>query len=86
MSRDIIFWINPETGVIYNRVYSGSQFTRKVGDQNQFGHIILSIGVIRYGKYISVNNGHEIWNIPYEKPTKKQKIIQKIIEKLERIK
>lgn len=84
MKKEIIFWLNPKTGLVYHRLYS-STIRYEVGQENSFGHIILAICEIENKKLKTRNNWLEL--IQEETPlSKKEKIFDCLIEKLEKMK
>lgn len=80
MKRVIIFWLNPKTGVIYNRLYTSATFY-EVGQENQFEHVVLAICVISDGKLKTFNRGIEVYQVK-QKEKFKNKIIDKLISRL----
>lgn len=86
MKTEIIFWLNTKTGVIYHKTYHDTIF-REVGEENQFGHVIIAISIIKNKKLKCCNSGLELLKVYSEKEeTKKDKIINKIISRLEKMK
>ena len=83
MKRVIIFWLNPKTGVIYNRLYTSATFY-EVGQENQFEHVVLAICVINDGKLQTFNRGIEVYQVK-QKEKFKNKIIDKLISRLNSI-
>lgn len=82
---EIIFWLNPKTGVIYHKTYN-CYITREVGEENQFGHVVLAISSIKNKKLICGNTLHDLKKkLSEEKDTIKTKIIDNIIYKLQKI-
>lgn len=84
MKTEIIFWLNPKNGVIYHKTYN-SYITREVGDENQFGHIVLAICIIVNKKLFCCDTCHDLYR-NLDKETFKNKIIDRIINKLEKMK
>ena len=84
MKRVIVFWLNPKTGVIYNRIYTNTIFY-EVGKENQFDHVVLAIGVIRNKKIYTYEKGIDVYKLK-EKEKIKDKLINKIINKLSKMK
>lgn len=86
MNRVIIFWLNPKTGVIYNRVYTNTIFY-EVGKENQFEHVVLAISVIKDKKVYTYEKGIDVYKTKEKEKEKiKDKIIDKIVNKLNKMK
>lgn len=82
---EIIFWLNPNTGVVYHKTYRDTMF-RIVGEENQYGHIIIAISVIKNKKLICYNNGLDLLRGRIEpKKTIKNTILSKIIDFLTKL-
>ena len=84
MKMAIIFWLNPKTGIIYHKLYS-NVMNYEVGQENQFEHVIIAIGIIKNRKLQVFEKGSEILYIK-NKEKVKNKIIDKIIYKLNKMK
>lgn len=84
MKRVIIFWLNPKTGVIYNRLYTSATFY-EVGQENQFEHVVLAICVINDGKLQTFSRGIEVYQVK-QKRKFKDKIIDKLVYQLNKLK
>ena len=84
MKKVIIFWLNTNNGVIYNRLYVSAAF-HEVGQENQFGHVVLAIGVIRDKSIYTYDKGIDVYQIK-EKTKFKDKIIDKLVYRLNKLK
>lgn len=80
MKPEIIFWLNPKTGNVYHRIYTNSLFY-EVGKENNYGHVILGIGIIQNKKLNLVNKGTQLFEL-YKQNEHKEKIKNKIIDYL----
>lgn len=81
MKTEIIFWLDSKTGRIYHKLYSNAYF-RKVGEENQFGHTIIAICIIKDRKLYCVNDGVKLYERKEKKKTIRQKTIDYAINKL----
>lgn len=82
MKTVIIFWLNPKTGVIFHKTISQYIF-RQVGEVNQFGNEIIAMCILEDKRLKCFNNFNEMTK--KEEP-KRNKIIDKVIYKLESLK
>jgi len=85
MPTVIIFWLNPKTNFIYHRIYKTALFY-EVGQENNYGHILLAIGRIENKKLVLFNNWQEFIILPGKKEMFKTKSINFLIDKLEKMK
>lgn len=82
---EIIFWLNPSSGVVYHKTYRDTIF-REVGEESQFGHVILAICRIENKKLVCYNSGIEMLKGRTEpKKTLKNTILSRIIDFLTKL-